>query len=359
MPVAGPNLRQENLSRNQDIEKSMTTPQPPLEYPGGFIQLDVEGDDPNLYPFTDTRPKFALPIANTPLLIRQIEAACKDPAAEVVLVTPPAYEEAVNGLVAGLPPAWRKRVTVRSADTNETAGRTDRAFAPPEWLKIVYPWHILTASQACLRRLRVKTGKGAKSVVHPTARLEGAIAIGRNVTIESGTVLKGPLIIGDDTVIHTGVYIEGPALIGAACRLGPHCHIATSCLGPQCRVEQNMHVEACVFFEHVGFGHFGYIGHSVCAEYSGGGGGTVLFDEPWMEPTVKMTVADTVFDTGLSRLGPMVGARVTTGASAVLMPGILLGPHAVVGPGAVADRNVPARTVWMNKQTMMLEPRGS
>ncbi len=316
--------------------------------------LLVEADDANLYPFTDTRPRYALPIANTPLLFRQIGSAFQGGVSSLVLLTPPKHVDAVVDLIGTLPAAQRKRIRVRAGGV--VAAKPGRAFEPPDWLKVVYPWHVLTASLTCLRALRVKPARGVKSIVHRTARLEGPIAIGRRVVIEDHVVLKGPLVIGDGTVIRSGVYVEGPALIGSNCHLGPHCYVSESCLGESCAAEQNMQVVSSVFFEHVAFGHFGYIGHSVCAEWSGGGGGTVLFDRPLREPSVKVRVRGKLIDTGLPQLGPMVGAHVTSGVSAVLMPGIILGPNAAVGPGAVADRNVPASQMLFNDQKAVLMP---
>ena len=82
-----------------------------------------------------------------------------------------------------------------------------------------------------------------------------------------------------------------------------------------------------------------------------------MFDTPFGSQSVKVVIQGAAIDTGLHKLGPLVGARVTSGASAVFLPGIILGPNSAVGPGAVADRNLAASQTMFNKQNVVFETR--
>jgi mannose-1-phosphate guanylyltransferase len=54
--------------------------------------------------------------------------------------------------------------------------------------------------------------KEAKTFIHPTARIEGAVVIGKGCNIGSGACIKGPAVIGEGSEILDGATIEGAVL---------------------------------------------------------------------------------------------------------------------------------------------------
>jgi UDP-N-acetylglucosamine diphosphorylase/glucosamine-1-phosphate N-acetyltransferase len=71
------------------------------------------------------------------------------------------------------------------------------------WLDLSYPWDLLRANESMLAGLEPQH-------------------LG---TVEENVVLKGAVAIGKDTVIKSGSYIEGPVVIGEGCAIGPNCYI--------------------------------------------------------------------------------------------------------------------------------------
>ena len=59
-------------------------------------------------------------------------------------------------------------------------------------------------------------------------RVEGAIAVHRSATVESGAVLKGPLIVGPDCFVAAGAYLRGGNWIAERCTFGPGAELKSS-----------------------------------------------------------------------------------------------------------------------------------
>ncbi|GIT04296.1 MAG: hypothetical protein CM1200mP28_15550 [Deltaproteobacteria bacterium] len=59
---------------------------------------------------------------------------------------------------------------------------------------MIHPWHILVANQMLMNHGKQQTLTIVQN--YGACHFEGAVRIGPNVTVESGTVLKGPCILG-------------------------------------------------------------------------------------------------------------------------------------------------------------------
>jgi len=85
--------------------------------------------------------------------------------------------------------------------------------------------------------------------------------------------------------------------------------------------------------------HFNYIGDSILGHRTNLGAGTKLSNltlvserDPLTKkrPTIRLTVEGRVIDTGLEKLGAIIGDDVQTGCNSVMNPGCLIGPRTLV-----------------------------
>ena len=68
------------------------------------------------------------------------------------------------------------------------------------WIDMIHPWHILDANRMLMSSWQTaEIDSTVKLLGH--VHLEGAVRIGPDVTIESGTVLKGPCYIGANSYV--------------------------------------------------------------------------------------------------------------------------------------------------------------
>lgn len=141
------------------------------------------------------------------------------------------------------------------------------------------------------------------------------IAIGQGVLVEAGALIKSPAIIGDLTEVRQGAYIRGYCLTGKACVIG---HVTE--------------IKHCVFLDEAKAGHFAYLGDSIIGNQVNLGAGTKLANLRFTGGSVPVKVPAGRMDTGLRKLGAIIGDQTQTGCNSVTNPGTVLGKRCLVLP---------------------------
>jgi NDP-sugar pyrophosphorylase family protein len=155
--------------------------------------------------------------------------------------------------------------------------------------------------------------------VSPHAVIEGAVYIAPGAKVEPTAYIKGPCIIGPDTEVRHGAYIRGNVFVGKGCVVGHATEVKSS-----------------VFLDGAKAGHFAYVGDSILGPGVNLGAGTKLANLKLKKNEVRLEDPDTgkFFGTGLKKFGAVIGRGVQVGCNAVLSPGTLLLPGALVTPCA-------------------------
>ncbi len=205
------------------------------------------------------------------------------------------------------------------------AGGKIRVIKLDEWFEAGRPWHLLTIQE---RLLRDAKGKGTRT---------GAI-------IEPGAQLFGHVQVGRGTRIRSGAYIEGPVVIGEDCKIGPNCYIrpATS-IGDRCHIGASVEIKNSLIMDDANIPHLSYIGDSVIASRVNLGAGTNVANLKVTPQTVRVTWDDgSKIDTGMRKLGTIIGPDTKIGINCSLNPGTIIGEKCAVGAGKVLSGWVPA-----------------
>ncbi len=157
-----------------------------------------------------------------------------------------------------------------------------------------------------------------------------AIWIGEGTRLEPSAVLKGPCVIGAHCDVRQGAYLRGNVLVGDGCTLGHATEIKNS-----------------ILMNHTEAGHFNYIGDSILGSQVNLGAGTRLAnlqfrgEEEKREGfihTIKLPGEGGELDTGLEKLGAVIGDFSETGCNVVLSPGVVLGAHSWVYPNCTVPK---------------------
>jgi bifunctional N-acetylglucosamine-1-phosphate-uridyltransferase/glucosamine-1-phosphate-acetyltransferase GlmU-like protein len=174
--------------------------------------------------------------------------------------------------------------------------------------------------------------KGKLRVVQAGQELSGAsvlmagavfmghrIRLGKGVLIESGALIKEPAVLGDYTEVRQGAYLRGYCLTGKRCVLGHATEVKHS-----------------IFLNDAKAGHFAYLGDSILGNEANLGAGTKFANLRFLAGTVPVKTPGSVLDSGLRKLGAILGDRVQTGCNAVTNPGTLLGKDSLLMPNTTA-----------------------
>jgi len=174
--------------------------------------------------------------------------------------------------------------------------------------KDLMPWEITRDLTILLPRIIAQLGSDF--------RIENGVAIHCTATIEDGVVLKGPVIIGENSFIGAHAYLRGGVYLGQHVTIGPGCELKT-----------------CIVFDQSAAAHFNFIGDSIVGRSVNMEAGSILANHynERADKQIRVSIHDTVVETNSEKFGALVGDRTRIGANAVLSPGTILNPGAIVG----------------------------
>lgn len=170
------------------------------------------------------------------------------------------------------------------------------------------------------------------------------VYIGKNGRIDAFVVLdarKGPIFIDENVEIQSFTRIEGPSYIGAnSILLGAKIREGTS-IGPFCRVGGE--VENSIFSGYNNKYHDGFLGHSYVGEWVNLGAMTTNSDLKNNYSKIKVVLNKNEIDTGLIKVGSMIGDHVKTGIGTLLNTGMYIGFGSnLFGGGMVKEKFIPS-----------------
>lgn len=199
-----------------------------------------------------------------------------------------------------------------------------RVVKVPQWMEAGRPWNLLPIQERVLNEVQ---GKGPRTgaIIEPGARLFGHVRVGRG------------------TRIRSGAYIEGPVVIGEDCRIGPNCYIRpTTSIGNRCHIGASVEVKNSIVMDDTNVPHLTYLGDSVLASRVNLGAGTNVANLKVTPQDVRVTWADgSKIDTGMRKLGAIIGPDTKIGINCSLNPGTIVGADCLVGAGRVLSGWVP------------------
>ena len=141
------------------------------------------------------------------------------------------------------------------------------------------------------------------------------IALGARV--EPGAYIAGPAYIGRGAVVRHGAYIRTNCILLDDAVLGHASEMKNSVLLPGAKAP-----------------HFAYVGDSILGNRVNLGAGTKLSNATITgSRSVIVTVDGVTYDTGLRKLGAIIGDDAQLGCNVVTNPGTLLGPRVIAYAG--------------------------
>jgi UDP-N-acetylglucosamine diphosphorylase / glucose-1-phosphate thymidylyltransferase / UDP-N-acetylgalactosamine diphosphorylase / glucosamine-1-phosphate N-acetyltransferase / galactosamine-1-phosphate N-acetyltransferase len=215
-----------------------------------------------------------------------------------------------------------------------------------------YAWEPLKTLSQHVTRL-VGAQQTILGDVHPGAYLSDApIYIGKGAVVEPGAYIIGPAYIGEGTVVRHGAYIRENVIMLAGSVLGHASEAKHSILLPSAHAP-----------------HFAYVGDSILGQRVNLGAGTKLSNltinsekdlVTGKRPMIKIWVEDKEYDTGLAKLGAILGDDVQTGCNSVLNPGCLIGPRTLVYANASVRKGYfPSDSIIKLRQNLTVLGRKS
>jgi len=171
-----------------------------------------------------------------------------------------------------------------------------------------FPWEMLPDISAHIKSL-IECG----ALCGFTEISEG-VFVGENVKIYPTATIEGLAVIGSDTEIRPGAFLRGNVITGSGCVIGNSSELKNS-----------------VLLDGVQVPHYNYVGDSILGNRAHMGAGSICSNlKTDKKPVVIHGEAE--LETGLRKIGAILGDGADIGCGCVLNPGTVIGRQTSVYP---------------------------
>ena len=199
-----------------------------------------------------------------------------------------------------------------------------------------YPWDLFAINKYLMSKHVKETIIEEDADISERAQIEGAVWIRKGTKILENTSIKGPCYIGLNTIIGNNCLVWNNASIGNNCVVGYASEIKHSIIGDDC------------------WFHTNYIGDSIISDDCSLGARTVTANLRFDEKNITSKINNKEVDSGLFKLGAIMGDSCKTGINSCIMPGVKIGPNSIVGPNVcLYDDLEPNQIILVNKNSYM------
>ncbi len=193
--------------------------------------------------------------------------------------------------------------------------RTDNYFDVTKTLAqymfdgIEYPWEVLPRIEAFILQL------GPMLPADEYEQVKENVWIAKSATVAETASITGPCIIDSNAQIRHCAFIRGNAIIGKGAVVGNSCEIKNS-----------------ILFDEVEAPHYNYVGDSILGYKSHLGAGAITSNIKNDKKNVVVKFPLGELETGLRKMGALVGDGVQVGCNTVLNPGTVIGKNTRIYP---------------------------
>lgn len=155
------------------------------------------------------------------------------------------------------------------------------------------------------------------------------IWVAKSAKVAETACLNGPLIIDEEAEIRHCAFIRGSAIVGKKSVVGNSTELKSS-----------------ILFNCVQTPHYNYVGNSVLSYKSHMGAGSITSNLKSDKSLVTIKTENGVIETGLKKLGAVLGSNVEVGCNSVLNPGTVIGKNTNIYPLSMVRGYVPADSIY-------------
>ena len=185
-----------------------------------------------------------------------------------------------------------------------------------------YPWEALAGLKSAI----VSVGR---ALGDDYTEVSPDVWIHRDAKVYPSAYIGGPCIIGEGTEVRHCAFIRGSAVIGKNCVIG-----------------NSVEIKNAVIFDNTEVPHYNYVGDSILGYKSHLGAGSITSNIKSDRKNIVIHDLDCDIETGLRKIGAMLGDFVEVGSNAVLNPGTVIGRNTTVYPLSSVRGVIPADSIY-------------
>ena len=185
-----------------------------------------------------------------------------------------------------------------------------------------YPWEVLPKIGDFIMEL------GKKLPEDEFEEWDEGIWVARNAKLAPTVFLNGPVIIGRNAEVRHCAFIRGKALIGDNAVVG-----------------NSTELKNVILFNNVQVPHYNYVGDSILGYRAHMGAGSITSNVKSDKTNVTIRTQEGRIETGLKKMGAVLGDFVEVGCNSVLNPGTVIGKNTIIYPLSSVRGYVPENSI--------------
>lgn len=186
-----------------------------------------------------------------------------------------------------------------------------------------YPWELLPKIGAYIVAL------GEKLPEDKFEKRGENIWIAKSAIVAPTAYINGPCIIDEEAEVRHCAFIRGNAIVGKGAVVG-----------------NSTELKNVVLFNKVQVPHYNYVGDSILGFKSHMGAGSITSNVKSDKTLVVVKSPYGNIETGLKKMGAMLGDNVEVGCNSVLNPGTVIGRNANVYPTSMVRGYVNENSIY-------------
>lgn len=155
------------------------------------------------------------------------------------------------------------------------------------------------------------------------------IWVAKSAKVAPTACLNGPLIVDEDAEIRHCAFIRGNAIVGKGAVVG-----------------NSTELKNVILFNKVQVPHYNYVGDSILGFRSHMGAGAITSNVKSDKTLVTVKGENISIETGLKKMGAMLGDNVEVGCNSVLNPGTVIGRNTNIYPTSMVRGVIPADSIY-------------
>lgn len=214
--------------------------------------------------------------------------------------------------------------------------KTGELFAPGHSIsdelirKCTYPWEIISGIKDFILELGERLDK------ERFCEVEDGVWIAKSAKIMPSAHIGAPVIIDEGAELRHSAFIRGSVIIGKDCIVGNSTEMKNS-----------------IIFDGVQVPHYNYVGDSVLGYRAHLGAGAITSNVKSDRSRIFVERSGERTDTGLKKLGAMIGDMAEVGCNSVLCPGAVIGRNSTVYPLSRVRGTVEANSIFKNGENIV------
>lgn len=186
-----------------------------------------------------------------------------------------------------------------------------------------YPWEVLPEIGDFILKLGETLPED--EFEHP----KEDIWIHKSVTVAETATLNGPLIVDAGTEIRPGAFIRGKVIVGKNCVVG-----------------NSTELKNVVLFNTVQVPHYNYVGDSILGYKSHMGAGSITSNVKSDKTNVVIKNGEEKIETGMKKIGAILGDYVEVGCGTILNPGSVVGHNTNIYPLSMVRGYIKPESIY-------------